>query len=383
METKPISETSSCSPSIYDVAIDYRGGSMRNDDQLSLDRVRTLIDPLAPEQALHFLDCLTWFPSDANDRAAQIAEYVHVNTRHLPQFPPVVYESLLQRLCTEFPDEMTSNDQMSGRWNLIPQAKLLYHLKYNLKHLLLPDDWFTFMNMGFASLDEPIRAPVDTGDVDIWRYSRALYTEAINGDSLEDLDVLEVGCGRGGGALHLSTSHHTRSYTGIDYSAENVSFCTRGRTSPGLWFQRGDAEQLDFPDDSFDAIVNVESAHCYPNFDKFVAEVVRLLRPGGRFYFSDEWWAVDVPNLYARLSDGGLRVLSSRDITPNIIRSLDCLRAIYPSFLAGISDSSQRGIWERFFSDRVCTNSAASYTSGRFVFLSSTLTPVDVAKVTS
>jgi fatty-acid O-methyltransferase len=43
----------------------------------------------------------------------------------------------------------------------------------------------------------------------------------------------------------------------------------------------GDAENLPFPQVSFDAVINVESAHCYGSIERFLAEVHRVLRPGG------------------------------------------------------------------------------------------------------
>ena len=56
---------------------------------------------------------------------------------------------------------------------------------------------------------------------------------------------------------------------------------------PGLDFVHGDAENLPFPDESFDAVINVEASHIYPHFDRFLSEVKRVLRPGGHFLHVD------------------------------------------------------------------------------------------------
>lgn len=40
-------------------------------------------------------------------------------------------------------------------------------------------------------------------------------------------------------------------------------------------------------DESFDAVINVEAAHGYPDFPRFLAEVAPVLRPGGRFLYAD------------------------------------------------------------------------------------------------
>ena len=47
-------------------------------------------------------------------------------------------------------------------------------------------------------------------------------------------------------------------------------------------------ELRNLPDDArlaegnFDAVLNVESSHCYPDIDKFYAEVLRMLKPGAK-----------------------------------------------------------------------------------------------------
>ena len=50
---------------------------------------------------------------------------------------------------------------------------------------------------------------------------------------------------------------------------------------------QGDAQNLPFPDESFDAVINVEASHIYPNFERFLGEVARVLRPGGHFLYAD------------------------------------------------------------------------------------------------
>ncbi len=48
-----------------------------------------------------------------------------------------------------------------------------------------------------------------------------------------------------------------------------------------------DAEQLPFPDASFDIVTCRIAPHHFPNPDRFVAEAARVLRPGGRFVLVD------------------------------------------------------------------------------------------------
>jgi ubiquinone/menaquinone biosynthesis C-methylase UbiE len=76
----------------------------------------------------------------------------------------------------------------------------------------------------------------------------------------------------------------------MDLNSLQVASAQKRSGSSGpcpLTFVQGDAENLPFPDASFDIVVNVESSHTYPHFDRFAAEVRRVLRQGGRFVITD------------------------------------------------------------------------------------------------
>ncbi len=59
------------------------------------------------------------------------------------------------------------------------------------------------------------------------------------------------------------------------------------RAAPALTFRVGDAQATGLPDACVDVVVNVESSHCYGSMDAFIAEVHRVLRPGGHFVWAD------------------------------------------------------------------------------------------------
>lgn len=59
------------------------------------------------------------------------------------------------------------------------------------------------------------------------------------------------------------------------------------RSIDNVVFERADAEQLPFDDASFDAVTCRIAPHHFPNPERFVAEVTRVLRPGGRFGLVD------------------------------------------------------------------------------------------------
>ena len=77
---------------------------------------------------------------------------------------------------------------------------------------------------------------------------------------LEGRDVLEVGCGRGGGAAYVVDRSPPRSRS-ASTSPERDRAGRRDTGRAGVELVEGDAEALPFGDGRFDAVLNVESAH--------------------------------------------------------------------------------------------------------------------------
>jgi arsenite methyltransferase len=103
--------------------------------------------------------------------------------------------------------------------------------------------------------------------------------------------VLDVAAGRGTSALHLARVFGCR-VVGVDYSATSVERAKQAAQRDGLAdrveFLQSDAEQLtNLTDDAFDAVL-CECAYCtFPNKHAAMAEIARVLAPGGRFGLSD------------------------------------------------------------------------------------------------
>ena len=145
----------------------------------------------------------------------------------------------------------------------------------------------TFMNYGYAPTDPSApRLRLEPGEAKD-RFCIQLYHRVAAAVDLRGKDVLEVGSGRGGGAAFVARHHGPLAVTGVDFARNAVNFCRRRHRHDALTFTRGDAERLPFPDASFDAVLNVESSHCYPDVPRFLREVRRVLRPGGALLFAD------------------------------------------------------------------------------------------------
>jgi ubiquinone/menaquinone biosynthesis C-methylase UbiE len=179
-----------------------------------------------------------------------------------------------------------------------------------------------FMNYGYADLGS--EAPLVAPDVDAsQRHCAHLYHHVAGAVGLNGRDVLEVGCGRGGGAAYIKRYLAPRSLTGVDFSDRAIKFCTSYHRSSGAAFLPGDAEALPFGAHTFDAVVNIESSHCYNSMARFVGEAYRVLRPGGYFLYADFRPQSAIKLLHEELTQVGFAIRRERNITPNIVRALD------------------------------------------------------------
>jgi SAM-dependent methyltransferase len=110
--------------------------------------------------------------------------------------------------------------------------------------------------------------------------------------------VLEVECGRGDGALFLAREFPAARVRGVDRSAELVRAATArvGLDPEGrVAFKQGRPGRLPYPDDFFDLVVARDTS---PR----VAEVVRVLRPGGHLIFARARGAEPLEGLGGRLA---------------------------------------------------------------------------------
>lgn len=161
------------------------------------------------------------------------------------------------------------------------------------------------------------------GAVEPDRYHIQLYRHVAGAVDLHGMDVLEVGSGRGGGSAYICRAMGPKSVTGLDLAGAAVALSRKLHTAPELRFVQGSSDEMPFDDESFDAVVNVESSHCYGPLQRFLSEVHRVLRPGGHFLFADFRSRAEIDDLRNELKASGLALVSETVITPNVFRSLE------------------------------------------------------------
>jgi len=203
-----------------------------------------------------------------------------------------------------------------------PIRKTLWRIWHNLILNYDKDKTVVFLNYGYAGHDDEFKHFKLNPQDEYFKYPIQLYAHVARNHSFPGSHVLEVGSGRGGGASFLTRYFKPETYTAIDINSNTIKFCNKRHKVDGLKFIHGEAENLPFANESFDAVVNVESARCYGNIPKFFSEVKRVLKPGGKFLFADMIKPNDVEQINRQLAETGFTVVEKKDILPNVVNSL-------------------------------------------------------------
>ena len=156
--------------------------------------------------------------------------------------------------------------------------------------------------------------------------------------------VLEVGCGNGVQTKFIHEHYQPGTITGLDINDGNIRIASEEKARRQVYnvqFLVGNAQDMKtIPDNSFDIVINIESAFHYPDKDAFLKELNRVLVPGGSYLIADilttrkndegnraGWkrkmilhhWTLD--QYTNGIEKAGLKLVRQEDITSGVIRA--------------------------------------------------------------
>jgi ubiquinone/menaquinone biosynthesis C-methylase UbiE len=170
-------------------------------------------------------------------------------------------------------------DEVAAARNDPKQANILYH------------DWEA------STYDEKWSISYDERCVS---YARDRFTHVAGADGWPYANALEIGCGTGFFLLNLMQAGVIAKGHVTDISPGMVEAALRNARSLDLDVtgRVGDAETIPYDDATFDLVVGHAMLHHVPDVEQALREVLRVLRPGGRFVFCGE--PTKIGDWYAR-----------------------------------------------------------------------------------
>ena len=110
--------------------------------------------------------------------------------------------------------------------------------------------------------------------------------DALNGEPLKGLSLLDIGCG--GGLLSEPMTRLGASVTGVDASPRNIGVAALHAEAQGLAidYRQGTAEALVESGAQFDVVLALEIVEHVADVDLFLQSCGRLVKPGGLLFLS-------------------------------------------------------------------------------------------------
>ena len=153
-----------------------------------------------------------------------------------------------------------------------------------------------------------------------WLYS--LQKKATSNINLRNnLNILDVGCGTGDSLILLSKFKFKLNLYGLDLSEKMIKRARKKLNGKAI-LKIGDVENLPFKANSFDYVLNTEAFHHFPNPDKAVKEIYRILKKEGKLILADiTFESLFIKRIFKLLEPGHVKIYTKKEFNDLFVKN--------------------------------------------------------------
>ncbi|UCE07675.1 MAG: class I SAM-dependent methyltransferase [bacterium] len=117
------------------------------------------------------------------------------------------------------------------------------------------------------------------------------YAQKLKSRGFQKGKMIDVGCGAGGTAVVLAKMFADCEVVGIDLSEPLLKIAEGSNQAAQLGerikFEKADVQQIPYPDNSFDVVINLNMVHLVEDPISMLNEMERILKPDGFLFIAD------------------------------------------------------------------------------------------------
>lgn len=93
--------------------------------------------------------------------------------------------------------------------------------------------------------------------------------------------ILDCGCGMGFGTKLLGSKMPDKKFVGIDIDKSSIDYAKKHNNLKNITFEIMDAQNLNFPNNSFDSVISIENIEHARDYNRYLDEIYKVLKPSG------------------------------------------------------------------------------------------------------
>jgi len=181
-------------------------------------------------------------------------------------------------------------------------------------------DFALFFNLGYLPDNNISQSKFELQNPIFNRNSIRLVLEIIGDTDLNNKNILDIGCGRGGTIQVINSYFKPSGIVGIDISKSSIEYCEESNKQNNVSFYVKDAYNNALDDGIFDVAFIIELKNIEPSIFPVYNETFRVLKKNGILIlagvFIKEYYKDTIDTINSLF-----KIISNNDVTSNVILS--------------------------------------------------------------